>query len=60
MLDTNRVKHQIPCFHWRGGFEKIIIQENDRCVDLYKTGYVQEPQKQNDGTGKMIYPGTKD
>jgi hypothetical protein len=38
-----------------GPKEEGWIQENDRCGCLYKIGFVQRPQKLNDGSGKTIY-----
>jgi hypothetical protein len=40
----------------KGMMDKV----NHRCGGLYKIGFVQGPQKLNDGSMKMIHSETKD
>jgi hypothetical protein len=47
-----------PIVFIRGPEKEQWIQENNSCGGLYKIGFVQGPQKLNDGSGKMIHLGT--
>jgi hypothetical protein len=50
-----------PSLNFVGGPEKELwIWENNKCAGLYKTGFVQGPQKLNNGSGKLIHPRTTD
>jgi hypothetical protein len=49
----------IWCF-FRASEKEQSIQENDRCGGLCKIEFVQGEQKLNNGSGKMIHPGTID